>query len=144
MRHPAPLKSNHNLLLVCYISVVDMTFTPKNVFRAIQKVEDPGLLGICMCIPGSKRDEIETQFPIEDQQEEIKRQFSKNQQKKAYINYFIEHDPEASWRSVICVLDRMDQPDSVEAADNIRHLAEAIRGRAGCLRLCAGGRVYIL
>ena len=32
---------------------------------------------------------------------------------------------------MMCVLDRMDQPDSVEVADNIRHLAEAVPDRVG-------------
>ena len=98
-----------------------------NVLQAVEEVEDPGLLGICMCVPGLKRDEIERQFS------------SKDEQKEEYIYYFIVHDPEASWRSVTCILDRMDKPDSVKAADNIRHLAEAVPGRAGRYRLCAGG-----
>ena len=76
-------------------------------------------LGDYLGVPGSKRDEIKRQFS------------SEAQQRKAYINYFIGHDPEASWRSVICALDEMNKPDSVEAADNIRHLAEAVPGRAG-------------
>ena len=92
-----------------------MTFTPMNVLRAVREVKDTDELGACLGVPLSKQ-----------------RQFSSEaQQRKAYINYFIEHDPEASWRSVICVLDGMNQPDSVEAADNIRHLAEAVPGRAG-------------
>ena len=90
-----------------------------NVLRAVREVKNTGLLGVHLCVPWSKRHEIESQF------------LSEAQQRKAYINYFIEHDPEASWRSVICTLDWMDQPDSVEAADNIRHLAEAVPGRAG-------------
>ena len=96
-----------------------MTFSPMNVLRAVREVEDTDRLGDYLGVPVSKRDEIKSQFSNEAQQ------------RKAYINYFIEHDPEASWRSVICVLDRMNQPDSVEAADNIRHLAEAVPGRAG-------------
>ena len=96
-----------------------MTFTPMNVLRAAREVKDTGLLGAHLGVPDSKLVEIKSQFS------------SEAQQRKAYINHFIEHDPEASWRRVICVLDRMDQPDSVEAADNIRHLAEAVPGRAG-------------
>ena len=96
-----------------------MTFTPMNVLRAVREVKDTGLLGICLGVPRSKRREIKRQYS------------SEAQQRKAYINYFIEHDPDSSWRSVICALDRMDEPDSVEAADNIRHLAEAVPGRAG-------------
>ena len=104
------------------LSAVDMTFTPMNVLRAVREVkntDNTGRLGLYLGVPMSKRDEIERQFS------------SEAQQRKAYINYFIEHDPEASWKSVICVLDRMDKPDSVEAADNIRDLAEAVPGRAG-------------
>ena len=101
-----------------------MTFTPMNVLRAVREVKDTDLtdtysLRRCLGVPLSKRREIERQFS------------SEAQQRKAYINYFIEHNPDSSWRSVICVLDRMDRPDSVEAADNIRHLAEAVPGRAG-------------
>ena len=101
------------------LSAVDMTFTPMNVLRAVREVKDTDDLGAYLGVPESKRVEIKRQFS------------SEAQQRKAYINYFIEHDPDASWRRVICVLDRMDQPDSVEAADNIRHLAEAVPGRAG-------------
>ena len=101
------------------LSAVDMTFTPMNVLRAVREVKNTDSLGRYLGVPLSKRDEIESQFS------------SEAQQRKAYINYFIKHDPEASWRSVICALDRMNQPDSVEAADNIRHLAEAVSGRAG-------------
>ena len=96
-----------------------MTFTPMNVLQAIEEVEDTDVMGRYLGVPLSKQDKIKRQFS------------SEAQQRKAYINYFIEHDPEASWRSVICVLDRMDQPDSVKAADNIRDLAEAVPGRAG-------------
>ena len=96
-----------------------MTFTPMNVLRAVREVKGTEGLRLYLHVPDSKRDEIERQFS------------SEAQQRKAYINYFIEHDPEASWRSVICALDEMGQPDSVEAADNIRHLAEAVPGRAG-------------
>ena len=101
------------------LSAVDMTFTPMNVLRAVREVKGTGLLGYYLGVPGSKRVEIKSQFS------------SEAQQRKAYINYFIEHNPDSSWRSVICVLDEMDQPDSLEAADNIRHLAEAVPGRAG-------------
>ena len=101
------------------LSAVDITFTPMNVLRAVWEVKDTGLLGIYLGVPQSKRVEIKSQFS------------SEAQQRKAYINYFIEHDPDSSWRSVICALDEMNRPDSVKAADNIRHLAEAVPGRAG-------------
>ena len=106
-----------------------MTFTPMNVLRAVWKVKDTDILQQHLGIPDSKRDEIKKQFS------------SETQQRKAYINYFIEHDIVASWRRVICVLDRMNQPDTVEAADNIRHLAEAVPGRAGTCTCIARGLV---
>ena len=107
------------LVSVWYVFPVDMTFTPMNVLRAVREVKDTDFLGYYLGVPASKRDEIQSQFT------------SEAQQRKAYIKYFIEHDPEASWRRVICVLEEMDKPDSAEAADSIRHLAEAVPGRAG-------------
>ena len=103
------------------LSAVDMTFTPMNVLRAVREVKDTDHLGDCLGVPDSKRDEIMRQFS------------SEAQQRKAYINYFIEHNPEASWKSVICALDRMSSSDKKAgvAADNIRHLVEAVPGRAG-------------
>ena len=98
------------------LSAVDTTFTTKNVQRAVRDVKDTDLLGHCLGVPESKRDEIQNQFS------------SVPQQVKAYINYFMEHDPVASWRSVIVVLDGMGEK---KAAYAIRHLAEPVTGRAG-------------
>ena len=92
---------------------VDMTFTTKNVQRAVREVKDTDKLGRWLGVPVLKR----------------KGQFSTvPQQVKAYINYFMEHDPVASWRAVIVALDTMGEK---EAADAIRHLAEPVTGRAG-------------
>ena len=103
------------------LSAVDITFTPMNVLRAVREVKNTDRLGHYLGVPRSKRYEIKRQFS------------SEAQQRKAYINYFIEHNPEASWKSVICVLDRMSSYVEAAgvAADNIRHLAEAVPGRAG-------------
>ena len=98
------------------LSAVDMTFTTKNVQRAVRDVKDTDHLGLFLGVPESKRDEIQSQFS------------SVPQQVKAYINYFMEHDPVASWRSVIVVLDGMGEKKAAEA---IRHLAEPVTGRAG-------------
>ena len=98
------------------LSAVDMTFTTKNVQRAVRDVMDTDSLGEYLGVPDSKR-------------AEIKEQFSRvPQQVNAYTKYFIDHDPEASWRSVIVALDGMGEK---EAADAIRHLAEPLTGRAG-------------
>ena len=98
------------------MSAVDMTFTTRNVQRAVREVKDTDELGRCLGVPRSKRYEIKRQFS------------SVPQQVKAYINYFMEHDPVASWRAVIVALDGMRVK---EAADAIRHLAEPVTGRAG-------------
>ena len=93
-----------------------MTFTTKNAQRAVREVKDTYDLGLFLGVPKSKREEIERQF------------LTVPQQVKAYINYFMEHDPVASWRAVIVALDRMREK---KAADAIRHLAEPVTGRAG-------------
>ena len=98
------------------LSVVDMTFTRKNVLRAVWTVKYTDLLGIYLSVLWSKQREIERQFSSDSQQE-----------KKAYINYFMDNDPLASWRRVIVCLDGMREKES---ADNIRHLAERVTGRA--------------
>ena len=93
-----------------------MTFTTRNVQRAVREVKDTDRLGVFLGVPFLKQDEIKEQFS------------SVPQQVKAYINYFMEHDPVASWRAVIVALDAMKEK---EAADAIRHLAEPVTGRAG-------------
>ena len=97
-------------------SAVDMTFTTKNVQRAVREVKDTDKLGRWLGVPKSKQNAIQKQF------------LTVPQQVKAYINHFIEHDPVASWRAVIVALDGMREK---EAADAIRHLAEPVTGRAG-------------
>ena len=101
---------------VLCLSAVDMTFTTKNVQRAVREVKDTDSLGLWLGVPASKRAEIKKQFS------------SVPQQVKAYINYFMEHDPVASWRAIIVALDAMEEK---KAADAIRHLAEPVTGRAG-------------
>ena len=93
-----------------------MAFTTKNVQTAVQEVKDTNELGLELGVPYEKRNTIERQFSTVPQQV------------KAYINYFMEHDPVASWRAVIVALDTMGEK---EAADAIRHLAEPVTGRAG-------------
>ena len=93
------------------LSVVDTTFTRMNVQRIVLKVKNIEDLREWLCIPHLTR----------------QRQFSSlAQQVKVYINHFMDHDPIASWRSVIVVLDAMEEK---EIANNIRHLAEPVTGR---------------
>ena len=103
------------------LSAVGMTFTTMNVLRAVREVEstnDLGDLGLgdWLGVPVSKRREIASQFS------------SVPQQRKALINYFIDHDPVASWRAVIVALDWMREK---RVADELRYLAEPVTGRAG-------------
>ena len=93
-----------------------MTFTTMNVLRAVREVKSTKDLEYCLGVPESKRQEIASQFS------------SVPQQRKALINYFIDHDPVASWRAVIVALDRMGEK---RVADELRHLAEPVTGRAG-------------
>ena len=103
------------MVTVCAVlSAVDTTFTRMNVQRAVQEVKDTDQLGEWLGVPDTRRLEIQRQFS------------SVPQQVKACIDYFMDHDPIASWRSVIVALDRMGEK---ETADNIRHLAESITGR---------------
>ena len=93
------------------LSVVDTTFTRMNVQRIVLKVKNIEDLEDWLCIPPLTR----------------LRQFSSVAQRaKVYINHFMDHNPIASWRYVIVVLDAVKEK---EIANNIRHLAEPIRGR---------------
>ena len=100
--------------MVTVCAAVDTTFTRRNVQRAVKEVKDADVLGRCLGVPSTRRQEIQRQFS------------SVPQQVKAYIDYFMDHDPLASWRSVIVALDAMEEK---EAADKIRRLAEPITGR---------------
>ena len=98
-----------------------MTFTTMNVLRAVREVKstnDLGHLGLgdMLGVPELKRREIESQLS------------SVPQRRKALINYFIDHDPVASWRAVIVALERMGEK---RVADELRYLAEPVTGRAG-------------
>ena len=92
---------------------VGVTFTPMNVLKAVQEVEDTVRLGINLHVPVSKRQEIYGQFS------------SVAEQRKSLIQYWMERDPEASWRGLIVTLDRMEKKT---VADKLRHLAEPVTG----------------
>ena len=92
---------------------VGVTFTPMNVLKAVQEVEDTDDLGFHLRVPESKRQDIYAQFS------------SVPQRRMSLIQYWMERDPEASWRSLILALDRMREKT---VADKLRHLAEPVTG----------------
>ena len=91
-----------------------MIFTRNNVQTAVRDVRKTDGLGVCLHVPVRRRREIESQFSGND-----------GQLKKKYVDYFMDHDPLASWRRVIVVLDSMY---GGKGAEMIRHLAEAVTG----------------
>ena len=96
------------------VCCVDMIFTRNNVQTAVRDVRKTGNLGVFLCVPGRRRREIDSQFSGND-----------GQVKKKYVDYFMNHDPLASWRRVIVALDSLREK---EGAEKIRHLAEAVTG----------------
>ena len=96
------------------LSAVDVPFTPMNVLRAVQMEKSTDFLGRVLCVPNSKRHEMFRQFS------------SVLQQQKALVQYWMEHDPEASWRGLIVILESIGSLRKV--ADTIRHLAEPVTG----------------
>ena len=106
------------------LSAAGVAFTSSNILRAVEKVEklwgdyvlDYGSLGVCLRVPLSKQREIQ------------RLSSSVPQQRKQLIQYWMEHDPRASWRGLIVALDGMGEK---QVADKIRHLAEPVTGRAG-------------
>ena len=97
----------------CGVYAVGVTFTPMNVLKAVQEVKDTERLGRCLRVPESKRQDIFAQFS------------SVPQQRKLLIQYWMERDPEASWRGLILALDRTGEKT---VADKLRHLAEPVTG----------------
>ena len=101
-------------MLCCCLLCVDMRFTRNNVQRAVGNVRRTDNLGNYLGVPERRLEEITSQFKEDG-----------GQRVKKYGDYFMDHDPLASWRRVIVSLDGMEEK---EAADKIRHLAEAVRG----------------
>ena len=100
--------------MLCCLLCVDTRFNRNNVRRAVWNVRSTASLGICLRVPERRQKEIKSQFRGDG-----------GQWVKKYVDYFMDHDPLASWRRVIVSLDRMGEK---EAADKIRHLAEAVTG----------------
>ena len=125
------MRVSYNMCLcVCVLSHllhvhVGVAFTTSNVQKAVERVEKVwggGQLAYWLCVPRSKRDEIQ-------------RKFSRlPQQKQALIKYWKDRNPRASWRSLIVTLDGMKENGMREkqVADDIRHLAEPLSGVYKC------------
>ena len=94
-----------------------MIFTRNNVQTAVRDVRNTYLLGMELYVPDWRQEEIESQFRGND-----------GQKKKKYVDYFMDHDPLASWRRVIVILDDLKSYGEKEGAEKIRHLAEAVTG----------------
>ena len=100
--------------MLCCLLCVDTRFNRNNVRRAVWNVRYTDRLGNYLGVPPWRREEIQSQFR-EDRGQRVKK----------YVDYFMDHDPLASWRRVIVSLDWLEEK---EAADKIRHLAEAVTG----------------
>ena len=99
------------------VCCVDMIFTRNNVQTAVRDVRDTDGLGVYLYVPRWRQRQIESQFRGND-----------GQVKKKYVDYFMDHDPLASWRQVIVVLDRLKSLGYGGEPEKIRHLAEAVTG----------------
>ena len=100
---------------------VDMMFTRNNVQRAVRNVRYTDALGDLLGVPERRRLEIWSQVGGDE-----------GRQVEEYVTYFMNHDPLASWRQVIVVLDVMKRYGWKEGADKIRHLAESVTGEDRC------------
>ena len=96
-------------------------FTRNNVQRAVRNVRRTDILGAYLGVPRRRQLEIKRQFRGGD-----------GRWMEEYVTYFMNHDPLASWRRVIVVLDLMKEYGGEEAADKIRHLAESVTGEDRC------------
>ena len=100
---------------------VDVMFTRNNVQRAVRNVRRSNVLGIMLGVPERRRLEIQSRFRGDE-----------GRQVDEYVTYFMNHDPLASWRRVIVVLDQMKRYGGKEGADKIRHLVESVTGEDRC------------
>ena len=98
---------------------VDVMFTRNNVQRAVRNVGNTDILWFYLGVPRRRLFEIQRQF----------REGDEGRRLEEYVTFFMNHDPLASWRRVIVVLDEIG---AKEAADKIRHLAESVTGEDRC------------
>ena len=94
-----------------------MIFTRNNVQTAVRDMRETDSFGRWLGIPDWRQSEILNQFRGND-----------GQRLKEYLDYFMNHDPLASWRRVIVVLDWLKLYGEKEGAEKIQHLAEAVTG----------------
>ena len=97
-----------------------MMFTRNNVQRAVRNVRST-TLGLYLGVPERRVYEIQRQFRGDE-----------GRWVEEYVTFFMDHDPLASWRRVIVVLDQMKLYGEKEGADKIRHLAESVTGEDRC------------
>ena len=107
--------------MLCCLWCVEMMFTRNNVQRAVRKVRRTDWLGGYLGVPGRRHELIQSQF-----------RGNVGRRLEEYVTYFMDHDPLASWRRVIVVLDVMKLYGEREAAHKIRHLAESVTGEDRC------------
>ena len=91
-----------------------MIFTRNTVQTAVRDVRNTDSLWWWLGVPDKRRREIQSQF-----------RENPGRQLEEFVNYFIDHDPLASWRRVIVSVEMSGER---EAAEKIRHLAEAVTG----------------
>ena len=92
-----------------------MIFTRNNVQTVLRGVRKIDYLGLVLGVSEWRRREIVSQFGGND-----------GQQKKKFVDYFMDHDPLASWRRVIGVLDELKLFGG--EPEKIRYLVEAVTG----------------
>ena len=100
---------------------VDVMFTRNNVERAVMNVRRTDLLGLYLGVPLRRQLEIRRQFRGDE-----------GRRLEEYVTFFMNHDPLASWRRIIVVLDRIKGYGEEEGGDKIRHLAESVTGEDRC------------
>ena len=109
------LRSNRERVKCCVVvCCVDMIFTRNNVQTAVRDVKETDHLVACLYVPLRRQREIESQFRGNDEQQ------------NKYLDYFMDHDPLASWRRVIVILDCLKWCGG--KSEKIQHLAEAVTG----------------
>ena len=93
--------------------------TPANLLAAVEGLEEGEWwdLGYRLGVPDAKLDEITSQHPhLSDRLREV-------------FSYFLQLDPDASWRSVLRALDGKME---TKLADSLRQLAEPVTGMWLC------------